>query len=121
MSHAALIVADLLLVAGFTARLTRLIVTDDLGKWWLRDPLDAWLNRRAWTLGTVNRWRKYLDGLACPYCVSFHVAWLVLLSLWLVGGPGHAAEAWRYIAGAFTISYVTAHIGARLGDVADDE
>lgn len=124
MSHWALILGDLLLAAGLTARLTRLVITDDLGQWWLRDPLDAWFHRMDrpyddWGPPPVSRrmrWHKYLSGLVCAYCVSFWTASAVLASLWALGGPGHAPDTWRYIAGAFTLSYVTAHIGVRLGD-----
>lgn len=124
MSHWALILGDLLLAAGFTARLTRLVITDDLGAWWLRDPLDAWFHRQDkphddWGPPLVSRrmrWHRYLAGLVCPFCIGFQIGWLVLLSLWLVGGPGHAAEWWRYVAGTFTLNWVVAHVGVRLGD-----
>lgn len=128
-----LIIADLLLAAGFTARLTRVIVTDDIGKWWIRDPLSKWARgkepevqhnavyRNGEWVAEDPSWRKYLDGLACPYCVGFWIGVLILASLAAVGGPGDAAVWWRYLAGAFTMNYLTAHIGARLGDVADDD
>lgn len=36
--------SDLLLVTGATMRLTRVIVSDDIGQWWIKDPLDAWMH-----------------------------------------------------------------------------
>lgn len=37
--------SDVLLMAGATARLSRLITTDHLGKWWIKDPIDAAMDR----------------------------------------------------------------------------
>lgn len=110
-----LVLVDLLLVAGLTARLTRLVVADDLGRWWVQVPVFNWMATRQ----VSPRWARYADGLRCPFCVGFHLGWLVLLSLWLAGGPGHAAEWWRWVAGAFTLNYVVAHVGSRLGDTDD--
>jgi len=62
-------------------------------------------------------WRsKLVSGLSCPWCVGFWIACLMLGVLALVGGPGDAHEVWRYVAGWFTLNYVVAHIGPRLGD-----
>lgn len=36
---------DVALALGATMRLTRLITSDDLGRWWILDPLDAWVHR----------------------------------------------------------------------------
>lgn len=108
---------DALLALGLTMRLTLLIVGDDLGLWWVRGPWATY----AWNKeGQEFGWRsKISDGLHCPFCVGFWIGVLVLLSLWLAGGPGHAAEAWRWVAAAFALNYVAAHIGARLGDTED--
>lgn len=113
--------ADLLLALGATLRLTRLVVTDDLGKWWLREPLDDWFHARP---GSTRRMRfhHYLSGLECPHCVGFHAAWVTVLALMIAGGPGEAAAWWRIGAGILTLSWVAAHIGVRFGDAgyADD-
>lgn len=130
-----LAVLDCLLALGLTLRLTRLVVMDDLSLWWLRGPLAVWATRKnplpeMDTLPTgfqemrvyVPDWRgKLVSGLSCPFCVGFWIGCLVLLSLWLVGGPGAAAEPWRWVAGAFTLNWVAAHIGARAGDSGYDE
>jgi len=117
---------DLLLVLGLTLRLTRLIVTDDLGLWWVRGPASFWAMRHD-THQTVNAgalseqiivgWRSKLSvGLSCPFCIGWWVGCAVLASLAAVGGPGDAAELWRWIAGAFSLNWIAAHIGSRLGD-----
>ena len=119
----ALAIATLLLAAGLTARLTRLVVVDDIGLWWLRGPLSAW----AWSRPQNGRlgWRaKLVTGFSCPFCVGFWIGAAVLGSLALVGGPdsyGHGASVWRWIAGVFTLNYIVAHIGSRLDAEPSDE
>lgn len=147
-----LVAADLLLAAGFTARLTRFVITDDLGRWWIRDPIDAWFHKPAsvkladgskvaadqvTTVGGWGspspevwppvrrrmRWHRYLSGLVCPFCIGWWLALAVLTSLMLVGGPGDAATWWRFVAGVFTLNWIVAHVGVRLGDAgySDDD
>jgi len=111
-----------LLIVGFTLRLTRFIITDSLGHWWIQDPIDRAMARyadrkiaEAQQAGTSPEdpwWWKYRAGLWCPYCVGFWVGVAVIASylLW-----GHT-ELWKVVAGAFTLNWVTAHVGARLGD-----
>ena len=133
-----LIVVDCLLALGLTARLTRFVVTDDLGGWWIREPAQRWANRHEPTVngvpvhravesgavhadGPVPRgWRdKLVSGLDCPFCVGFWLAALVLASLAVVGGPGAdslLAVVWRWVAAVFALNWVAAHLGARLGD-----
>ena len=116
---AALIALDLLLVLGLTLRLTRLVITDDLGQWWIQDPVRDWVIRHADPVGDFNDygWRgKLQSGLDCPFCVGFWIGAGALASLALVGGPGEAHDVWRYIAGAFALNWVAAHLGSRLGD-----
>lgn len=133
-------VVDCLLALGLTLRLVRLAVFDDLGKWYLVYPAQRWLvnHERSQGVGGEYRahefngtvvaeplgWRQRLvAGVDCPWCIGFWIGVAVLASLWLVGGPGDAAEWWRWTAGAFTLNYVAAHLGPRLGDTghpADD-
>lgn len=166
-----LIVTDILLLLGFTLRLTRFVVTDDLGGWLIREPARRWSERgskgkvvlNAWIPGqytgpeyTVRAegafdadghqvpmeevrsslwvniapgrpdevrspsWRqKLFSGLDCPFCVGFWLAALTVVSLLVAGGPGAdgtLAIVWRVVAGVFTLNWLAAHIGARLGD-----
>lgn len=120
---------DLLLAFGATLRLIRLLTVDDLGRWMIRDPL----YRRAPSKdgrpydpqyeGATLR-QKIVSGLDCPFCVGFWLGAVVLATLVLCGGPGHDSSSgiviWRYVAGAFTLSYVSAHISARLDHGSDE-
>lgn len=135
---------DLLLLLGLTLRTTRLITGDSIpGDWWIKDPLErletaadnrdsanaplgkTWLeSARAKRMEETGEWQRrwrYLDGLDCPFCVGLWIAGATTLSLLLVGGPGDAAEWWRWVAGAFTLNYLAAHVGSRLGDAGYDE
>lgn len=107
------VLLDILLLAGLTARLSRLVTTDDLGKWWVQAPAGQWAINRS----TPERRQKaisYAEGLECPFCVGFWIAVVTTASLWLVGGPGEAHEVWRWVAAAFTLNYVVAHVSSRL-------
>ena len=113
-----------LLVLGLTLRLTRFVITDTLGKWWIHDPLDRAMASYAGKVieshansGNPGEpptpwWWKYRVGLNCPYCVGFWISGAVALSYLLVGDT----VAWRFVAGVFTLNWVASHVGARLGD-----
>lgn len=102
--------ADLALTVGATARLTKLVTSDYIGKWWLQDPAYEAAQRYADRTGHPPRWDRYRDGLSCPHCVSFHAAWIVLASHALFG----ETRLWRFGASALTISYVVGHVNAYL-------
>lgn len=111
-----LILLDLLLALGLALRATRLLTGDSLGLWWVREPAQQWALRGK-TAPSRKRRIDYVEGLGCPYCVGFWIGCAVLLSLALAGGPGAGTwEPWRWVAGAFTMNYIAAHLGARLGD-----
>ena len=114
-----------LLAAGLTARLTRLVMVDDVGLWFIRGPLASWAVRHTPKQGGVQwGWRMMLtSGLACPFCVGFWIGAGVLGSLALLGGfDSHTggATVWRWVAGVFTLNYVVAHIGSRLDSEPSD-
>jgi hypothetical protein len=104
---------DVFLLAGLTARLSRLVTTDDIGVWWVQTPAGKWAVNRS-TPERRHKAIQYVEGLECPYCVGFWIAVATTFSLWLAGGPGDAAELWRWAAAAFTLNYVVAHISSRL-------
>lgn len=66
------------------------------------------------------RWARYLDGLACPFCISVWMSAAALALLGIAGGPGDAADWWRYGAGFLTLAWLAGHIAARAGDTEDD-
>lgn len=65
------------------------------------------------------KWHRYLEGLGCPFCMSVYTSAAVTLALFLAGGPGDAADWWRYVAGFLTLAWATGHIAARVGDTED--
>lgn len=116
---------DVLLALGFTLRLIQLVTRDDIAVWWVHQPLLR-LGQRKGTWNEMHtplglervfefpRWFKYAQGLECMWCVGFWLGALVLLSLKIAGGPGHAWEIWRWTAGAFALNYVAAVLQMRL-------
>jgi hypothetical protein len=106
-------VRDVALVAGLTQRLTRLVVSDDLGQIWLKDPVDRWLEARE-DSGRAHPLRRYSEGLDCPHCVSFHAAYLSLGSYLLARRHPVTLAAWRFAAGTMSLSAVVGHISARI-------
>lgn len=116
-----LVAADLALLLGATLRLSRLVTTDYIGEWWIRDPAERWVDRHktfSHSQGNVDLyekgWRgKVITGLECPFCVGFWLGLAAIISLELAGGPGSAAEWWRYTAGGLALNYIVGHISAR--------
>lgn len=124
-----LIALDLLLLLGLTARLTLFVTTDSLGGLLLRDPLDAWAYRGK-TKGSgsfyveserySSKRHYWVSGIYCPWCVGFWIGAAALLSLYLVGGVGSASEAWRLVAGVFTLNLIVAPLSGALVSGDDD-
>lgn len=106
-------VLDVVLALGATARLARLIITDEIGRWYVVGPILRWAQRT----GGAERAHWWDALLGCPFCIGYWIGCAVLGSLWLVGGPGEAWEPWRWGAATLTLNYVAAHLGSRLGDV----
>jgi len=105
-------VRDVALVTGLTMRLTRLVVSDDLGQLWLKDPVDRWLSAQE-TSGRAHPLRRYSEGFDCPHCVSFHAAYLSLGS-YLLARRLHLLPVWRFAAGTMSLSAVVGHVSARI-------
>lgn len=98
------------LVLGASARLTRFIVTDDLGEWWVKEPL------RSKAAKLDPRWDKYVEGLDCPYCVGFWATAAVMGA----GAVLRWNKVWQWGAGVWAASYVVGHVSSRI-DSEDDE
>ena len=99
-----------LLTVGASLRLTRLVLTDELG-------VRAVEHVRAFAgprLGPERAW--LLDGLECEACVSWHAAWLVMLTEQLTRDRPILGRAWEVIAGSLAASELVLHLGSRLGD-----
>lgn len=110
-----------LLVLGASLRLTRLVVSDKIGQWWVKDPIDKAMDRYAERNPSVEPWWwKYRDGLDCPWCVGFWLGAGTLASYKLAKGT-RAESLWRLAAGALTLNEIATHLGSRLGDYDDNE
>lgn len=119
-------IVDLALAVGASARLSRLVITDDIGRWWVKEPvdraMDAYAEREIWASANVGQdprepwWWKYRSGLDCPFCVGFWLGAGVLASRAVL-----PEKVWRFGAGALALNYVAAHLGSRLGDFDTDE
>jgi hypothetical protein len=108
------IALDLVLLLLATLRISRLITSDNIpGNWWIYGPLYKKVALEQ-SRGRVPGWSKYLEGLQCPFCVGFWVGLVGVISLYLVGGPGDAADLWRWLAAPFALNYVVGHVAKRL-------
>lgn len=93
-----------------SARLTRFVVADNLGRWLVKDPVDAAMDRYAEQHAEEPWWWKYREGLDCPFCAGFWLGLGVLAGEQVLGGN----RAWRTITGALAMNYVVGHLVARL-------
>lgn len=111
-----------LLLTLATARLTRLVVWDEIGQWWIKDPIDRaaeqwWHDRMTEALQTADGhvgvreiepeqpwWWKYRSGLDCPYCVGF---WLGAGVLALDAAAGES-PVWRLTRDALAMNMIVA-------------
>lgn len=106
---------DIPLAILASARLSRLVVTDDLGKWWVKEPVDRAMDLAAETMEVEPWWWRYRSGLDCPWCVGFWLGGLLLLGHLLL-----PRTVWRGVAGALALNYASTHLGSRLGDYGTD-
>ena len=94
-------VLEAVLLVGFAARLTRLVIVDEIA-----EPVVV-------RLAASSRWLESL--LSCPFCIGFWLSAAVLGSWVLAGGT----VAWQLVAGVFTLNYVHGHLNGWL-DLEDD-
>lgn len=121
-------IVDFALAVGASARLSRLVITDDLGQWWIKQPIDDAMDRYAANERLLYGhealepwWWKYRSGLDCPFCVGFWLGAGVLVTGAVAASHPRARSLWRFGAGALALNYVAAHLGSRLGDFEEDE
>lgn len=108
---------DVILAFFLTARLTLLIIGDELGRRWVREPVMRRLTTVPFPSRRHTLW-GYVHGLVgCPFCIGFWIGVGVLVSLWLAGGPGSGtSDVWRWVAAPFALNYLAGHLAVRLGD-----
>jgi len=126
---------DVILVIGSTMRLTRLVVTDDIGAWWVKWPAYGWAKNhhplpppRTNSFGMaveeefVPTWRdKLVLGLDCPFCVGTWIGFAVLAITALTPPNSAVGRLWRFVMAGLGLNYVTAHISSRLDAEPDED
>lgn len=123
--------AAVLVTVLAATRISRLVTTDTLGKWMVRDPAERWANEheiRALTdeaftdedaadYDTDNpiTWQKRLvSGLECPYCFGAWAGGAVLLGNVLAPHIPVVRHVWPFMLKALALSYVVGHVSAHL-------
>lgn len=112
---------DILLALGASARLTRFVIADHLGHWWVKEPVDDAMERYEATHEEEPWWWRYRAGLDCPFCVGFWLGASVLASHALTSRSPRLRSLWRLGTGALALNYVAAHVGIALGDFEDGD
>ena len=104
------------------ARLTRLVVWDEIADWWLKDPIDRaaeqWYEHESARLGHEPEqpwWWKYRSGLDCQWCIGF---WLGAGVLALDAAAGEH-PVWRLTRDALAMNMVVAPVLRALEDRAE--
>lgn len=107
MTGAVATILTTVILAGATARLTRLITEDTITA-----PLRTWVMRKAGGPDTMAyTWIK------CPWCVGLWIAFAVTLTAWsaslLLDDPLLPVPAWLWVPGlALTNNYLAARLQA---------
>lgn len=97
-------------VGAAAARLTRLVVTDDLGDRLIQEPV------AAFTDDDPDHPLAALVG--CPWCIGF---WITLATLTIERTPLGRTAVWRLLTTALAAHWTITHIAGALGDYDDPE
>ena len=118
--------ADVALTVLASARLSRLVIVDQIGQWWVKDPVDRAMDGYVARAEEIEHaggpparepwWWKYRSGLDCPWCVGFWLGAAVLLAHRVLPRP-----LWRAAVAPLALNYAAAHLGGALGDYAGDD
>lgn len=100
---------DVLLIVGATARLTRVIVADDIGEWLFKEPLSTLLDPV-----NARHYARYLSGLNCPHCVGYWIGVGVLASYVLCRRSSITIALWRFIASTLTLNTIVVVAGREI-------
>lgn len=114
---------ELLLLFGSVVRLTRFVVSDDLGLWLIKKPARKWSGHDPEYI-PLSKKEKLVSGLDCPFCVGFWISFIMTVIYFIVDPNSTSLTTvsgwWFVVSGALTLNWFAAHIGARLGDVSHD-
>jgi len=107
---------DAVLVLGATMRLTRLVVTDDLGRWAVRDPAYHWAGDYDPDEIPEGTRQRLVSGLDCPFCVGTWIGFGILAVTGSTSSRSRVGRAWRFLLGGLALNEVAGHLASRLGD-----
>jgi len=106
-------------------RLTRLVVTDDLGNWMVKWPAYNWARAKD---PEATGWQtKAVSGLDCGWCVGTWIGFGVLALTELLPATSPLGRAWRFVMRGLLLNEVTAPLGSWMlspseaEDVGDDD
>lgn len=105
---------DTVLALGAALRVSRLLTTDDLGLWAVREPAFRWAGYDPTYQPGHDHRQRLVSGLECPFCVGYWVGVGVLASLALARHTGSSHTAWRFVAAGLTLNYVVGHVSSRI-------
>lgn len=109
------------LVAGATMRLTRLVVVDDIGQWWVKDPIDKAMDRYAANAHSTPGagveepwWWKYRSGLDCQWCVGFWIGAGVYAATQITDGT-RLERPWKSAMTVLALNVATNALADKIG------
>jgi hypothetical protein len=106
---------DAALVPLATARLARLVTTDDWGQWVLVDPIERACGCSRDEPDPKGFVAKAVTGLGCPFCVGYWIGVGVLASGIAARHTGPSTHrAWRFVMAGLALNYVVGHVSSRI-------
>lgn len=108
--HESMKIATLTLAS---ARLSRLITTDDLGQWLVKEPIDRLMDDYEQTHTEEPWWWKYRSGLDCPWCIGYWAALGLTVADMALPQRGAARFAFQAVTTSLAVNYVAATINAQ--------
>ncbi len=114
---------DSALIFGAALRLTRLVVADDVGRWWLKQPAENWVDRGtgygavAWSPEgePLTGRAKLVSGLDCPHCSGYYIGVGVLSSYLLARRRRWSLSLWRWVAAGLALNAAVTLVGGTAG------
>lgn len=102
-------VLDAVLATLGSARLTRVITTDDIGWWYIRVPAYRWAQYDPESeRGPESNRQRLVSGLECKWCIGYWVGAAVLAGL-AISPPGSTrGRVLRWVLATLAVNYLAA-------------
>ena len=103
------VITDAVLATLGSARLTRVVTTDDIGWWYIREPAYRWAQYDPESeRGPQGNRQRLVSGLECRWCVGYWVGVGVLTGL-VISPPGSLrGRALRWVLATLAMNYLAA-------------